>query len=248
MSPTYRDILVSQGVTHHWPLDETVGTTAVALSGGTNLTINSAGVTLGARAAVGAGMTFAGGAVGQYLYSPTTSDASFDVTRGFSISWMMYVTSNTINHGIISKRIGSTDTTHFAVFFLQNQAGTLHVDLGGNQSRWITGWTPALNTWYHCVFTYSPGPSTRRLYINGEQFASTTTYVPLASSGNAPIYIATLAGSTGSGFAGTLDEMALFIGKTLSAEEVLLQYNTVFPVHWVYDGTKWVSGNKRTRL
>lgn len=248
MTPTYREVLVSQGVTHHWALDETSGLTAFASSGASDLTINNTSVTLGARAAVGSGMAFAGGAVGQYLYTPTTADASFDNTQGFSISWMMYVTSNTINHGIISKRIASVNTTHFAVFFLQSQAGILHVDLGGNQSRWTTGWTPSLATWYHCVFTYSPNLSTRYLYVNGQQVATTTTAIPTASSGNAPIYVATLAGSTGSGFAGTLDEMALFVGKTLSPAEVLQQYNTAFPIYWVYDGASWKSGNKRVAL
>lgn len=243
MTPSYRDVLVAQGVTHHWPLEEISGTTSSALSGGVTMTINNPSGMLGARGVVGNGMAFTTNSSGQSLTSSATSSAAFDGNGSFSCSWIMSYVAEPGYHGIVCKRVAASTTTHFAVFLYDGDE--LYLDLGRYQVRWNTGWKPTSGVWYHCAFVYDKSATTQSLYINGQLQVTRTIAAPTGQTDDAPMSIGYLMGNTYTSFSGTLDEIALFVGKALSASEVLAQYRTVFPIHWVYDGTKWASGNRR---
>lgn len=241
----YSEVIVAQGATHHWTLDETTGTTLADSIGTVHLTIQNS-VALGQNAVVGKAAGFS--RVSQsFAWADVNDSMTFDSTKDFSYSWIMYYTGIPgNNNSIISRRTGVGVNRTFAAFCSATNDGELTFDLGDNQSRWPTGWIPTRYSWYHVAFTYAGATRRMTAYVNGQQVASTTAYVPASQPLAAPFYIGILGGAPETtAFSGSLDEIAVFENKLLSGTEVALQYNSAFPIVRVFDGTSWNDADRR---
>ena len=87
-------------------------------------------------------------------------------------------------------------------------------------------WVPSINTWYNITTTFEPNLA--KIYLNGYLVASTTTTVNFIGANNLlyPFSIGSYRGNIDYFFNGELN-LPLFYKKTLSATEVLQNYNTV---------------------
>ncbi|MES2631300.1 MAG: LamG domain-containing protein [Patescibacteria group bacterium] len=236
----YSELMAVQGATHYWELND-ASNGALATIGNVNL--NDSGTLIYQEpAVVGTGIRFT--EPSSYLTSVSTSQVNFNNSQPFSYSFMFMVYSFATPQGLLSKRVAASSSTHFAAFIFTSNH--LFFDLGSNQTRWDTGWTPDVNTWYHIAFTFNPADTNRyRLYVNGVMTATTQVFVPNSSGTNAPIFIGILGGSTSGIGRSTIDEFAIFTNKLLSAAEVAAQFGTAFPVTRVFNGTSWVDADKR---
>lgn len=237
----YSNLIIAQGATHLWKLDETSGPFQDSV-GTLSLTIDGTTVTPNQLGAVGRCPYFV---TGGNLTSVTDTTMNYVAANNFSWSlWMRQAASGNIQ-GLIGKRQSGSGLPNFAAFLFSTTADSLNIDLGGNQTRWNTGWVPTVNAWYHVAFTYEIATNRRRLYINGVQFATdNTTTAPTDGTGSTPFKIGVLPGTT-SAFYGNLDEVAIFENKLLSPAEIAAQYNTSFPFLRVFDGTNWNDADKR---
>jgi len=237
----YSDLLATQGVTQHWEMNEASGD-AIAATGGVDAVATGTPI-YSEPAVVNTGIKLTNNS--SSFSTASTSAANFTSSEPYSYSFIMYLHSNASTpQGLFSKRIAASNAVHFACFVFTG--GVLTCDLGANQARWSTGWTPLVDTWYHVAFTYDPSDSNRyRLYVNGEQFASSTAFSPTTQASSAPIHLGVLGGSTTAVARATLDEIAIFDNKLLSAAEVLAQYATAFPIMRVFNGSVWTDADRR---
>lgn len=242
----YSDLMAIQAPTLYWSLDDANGTGgAVAEIGGLNLTDSGSPIHTD-LAAVKRAVRFTQDA--SYLQSVVTSlgNAANVFTQPFSISMLILVNSISTPMGLISKRINSASPgRHWAVLIFTDSA--LHWDLGGNQSRWNTGWVPEVGVWYHIALTWDPAENRRRLYVNGVMTATSVTQTtPTNEVTDARISVGILGGSTSSIARSTVDEPAIFVNRLLTPTEIALQAKTALPVTRIYDGTSWKDADRRT--
>ncbi len=243
----YSDLLISQSVTHYWPLDDVSGSTAVAAVGGLNLT-QAGAVVEGAPAVVGTGFVFSGSANSSYS-SVSTSAMAFNSANGYSASWIMrcdQTMSGSGAWGIVSRRANSSLGRTFSAFMQGGTGGSINIDYGNNQIRWDSGFIPTQGAYFHVATTWTPG-GTYRLYVNGVQYSSTGGQAPTTTAANGPFFIGALGASpTSQLFPGLIDEVAVWNNKTLSADEIKAQYATAFPITRLFDGTNWNDADVRT--
>jgi hypothetical protein len=241
----YSELIVAQGATHLWSLDEASGTTLLDSIGTVHLSAVNA-PTIGALAAVGKGVTMARSSV-QYLTSGTTPELTFDVTKPLSFSWIMNFNGNTTsNYAVFSRRVDINTDRTFNAFTYGTYGGALAIDLGATNVRWDTGWIPERSRWYHVTFTFDHTTTTASLYINGQLFSSQSMPTVQSQLNPSVFYIGILGGSgSSSGFSGTIDEVAIFENKLLSSAEIAAQYNTAFPIIRVFNGTTWNDADRR---
>lgn len=244
----YSDLIISQGATNYWQLEETT-TPYIDVIGGVDL-----GYSTGASdtlAVVENGVDF--NASGFARTSAIDGTIVFNNTQGFSYSFMAYLRNYDSNRGFLSKRNATSINRSFAAFVFNSTAGTgLCFDIGNNQVRWSTGHYPPLNEWVHIAFTYDPSTLTSRAYVNGALIASVTyvTQTPQSTQGTANFMIGAMqsgTGGTASNFLnGGMDEVAFFTNKTLSAAEIRAQYDTAFPIMRVKNTNgEWHDADRR---
>ncbi len=242
----YSSLIITQGATHYWSLDEPSAPYVDAI-GGVNLS-HSENMT-SELGAVNAGAVFSGTGLIRSLNQD--SSVAFDSFQGFSYSYLALFTSYSINRGVISKRQSGTAGRSFSSFVFNQSAGTgLSFDIGNGQMRWSTNYYPPVKEWVHIAYSYDPATLGARAYVNGELIASHTySSRPSSSQTTAHIMIGALqadvSGSAGSYMGGMVDEMAFFINKTLTAQEVRAQAAAVLPVMRIYTGSNWVYADKR---
>jgi len=242
----YSEILLSQSVTHYWPLDETSGSTALASVGGLDLTI-SGNVTMNVFAAVNTGYSFTGNNL-SYAAAPLDTTITFQPTFGFSYSLIIKV-NNTMGAsgawGIISRRSNSSANRTFAAFMQGSTGGTINFDMGNNQARWNSTFAPTQGHYYHIAFVWNPIDGRYSLYVNGDLYSTVTGQAPTIQQANAPFYVAALGANPANQlFPGVIDEVAIWNNKSLTDEEIKAQYNAAFPITRVYDGTEWKFAEK----
>lgn len=232
--------MASQGASYYWEMNDASGG-AVATIGGLDLSDVGSPEYL-TDAVVKTGIHLPAGT--HYLQSAATTAMNFVATQGFSYSWIMKLdaTSTSSPWGIISKRTNGTTNRNFGAFTYTG--GNLFFDLGNNQQRWTSSFIPDADIWYHLAFTWAPGDSRMRLYVNGVMTSTTTAYSPTNSGGNAPFYVGVL-GGTSSATAAIIDEVAVFMNKTLTAAEVLAQYATAFPITKILNGSTWADADRK---
>lgn len=243
----YSDLVAEQGATNYWSFNETSGAFFDSIGGVTLGTVSS--TVARELAVVGNSATFDGVSVART--SAADSTIKYVQTLGFSYSYIARFRSYTTNNGIVCKRVAASTNTTFASLMFNAGAGTgLAFDIGDNQRRWTIGYYPPLNEWVHVTYTYEPSTLTGAAYINGV-LHSTTNYTdaPLSSTVNTHVMIGALQSSAGGGannnLSGSVNALALFTQKTLSAAEVSAQYHTAFPITRVFDGTNWHDADKR---
>lgn len=235
----YSDLINAQGATHHWPLEETTGPYNDRIG---TVHLNSTGTAVrGELAVVNAGLnTVSGG----YARTASTTEVAVSPTSPFSYSFIlsMNVNAKTGNQGIIGKRLSGTADRTF-MCYLNGATKILMFDLGSNQTRWTTSYTPTLE-FQHIAFTHQPSVG-YKLYVNGQLQETTNAYSPAAASTVGELTISTLPASVTNTMVGVVDEVAIFENKLLSPDEVAAQYATAFPITRVFDGTNWHDADKR---
>lgn len=242
----YSALLLSQGVTNYWPLDETSGSTAFAAVGGIDLT-TSGTVSMNQLAGVNTGFRFTGSATSS-LSAVSNASMTFDVTQGFSFSLILRANATMTGAGawgIISRRTNSSTNRTFGAFMQGSEGGAVNIDMGANQVRWATGFIPTINQFFHIAFVWRPLNGEYRFYANGELYASATGYTPTSQPASSPFFLGALGASPPSQlFPGIIDEVAVWNNKSLSDAEIKAQYTTVFPITRVFDGTDWKSAER----
>lgn len=242
----YSDLVLSQGATNHWSLDEAAdATTAIDSIGGVNLSIN--GAPGRGLAVVNGGMSFA---ASKYLGATATAAMPFDNTLPFSYSFIMRRDSLIAASGVVSRRTNGTTSRTFGCFFYNANpvvANALVIDFGESQARWNTTFLPTIGTYYHVAIVYSPTGPTFTVYVNGEFYASTTLGIaPTSQPGTANFRIGCLGGGEASqNFSGLIDEVVVFTAVELTPDQVRAQYATAFPIMRVFNGSTWSDADKR---
>jgi|GEM_PF-4210300 len=239
----YGTLIATQGATFYWSMDD-ASTPVVDTIGGLNMTEIGTSLTYRRLAAVGTGIDFPS-VTNKYLTSASTDTLSYNNTD-WSISLFVKWDSRSGNQGIVSKRVSSADGRAFSLFLYGNLNEQVYMDLGSNNSRWQTDFTPNLGQLYHIAFTYNYSTNTRRFYVDGalSKAGIDTIGRPTAGVSNAAITIGIFGGSSSSTFDGVLDEIAIFSTKELNAAEVALQYSTATPIYRVHNGTTFVHAEK----
>jgi hypothetical protein len=175
------------------------------------------------------------------------SNSNLSIADNISIELWMYpkqwVTGNQANP--VSKWTSTSDA-NYSMYFYGDTAGTYYkkiafwANAGGTwQCVSPLYLIPALDTWYHIVWTYN-STSGGKLYINGSLFGSTYGAGKLAVS-TANFYIGL---SNGRGFNGLIDEVKVY-NKVLTSEEVQEKYQNVHTTaYWNLHGNIFdFSGN-----
>lgn len=235
----YSDLLDTQSVTHHWPLEETSGTYNDRI-GTTNLNV-AASAQRGALAVVNSGMNTTNGG---YARTSATTEIIVSQASPFSYSFIVAldVNAKTGNQGLLGKRYSSTTDRTF-MCWVNGGTKFLTLDLGNNQTRWATNYV-ITTEFQHIAFTYEPGVG-YKLYVNGALQDSTNAYTPTNANTTGEFTISTLPSSVTNTVVGTIDEVAIFENKLLSPQEVAAQYRTAFPIMRVYDGVNWKDADRR---
>jgi hypothetical protein len=143
----------------------------------------------------------------------STTDYVFPTSGGSSISfWVKPSSFNTIWFG----QNGSSSTY---IYLISSTQINVQADASGVQSFTV----PAMSTgtWYHVVVTRSG--TTLRVYLDGTESSSGSKTLSFVMTINQ--FGRYGGGSSGFNPAGNLDEVAIWIGKTLSAGEVTTLYN-----------------------
>lgn len=243
----YSDLIIQQGATNYWPLSEPSGAFMDSIGGVTLGTVSS--TITRELAVVGNGATFDGASVART--SGANNTINYNQSLGFSYSYIAKFRSFVGNNSVICKRVAASTNGSFASFVFNAGNGTgITFDLGDNQRRWAINYYPPLNEWTHIAFTYEPATLTGSAYINGV-LHSTNVYntAPLSTTTDTNVLIGALqssaGGSANNNLDGSVNAVAIFSQKTLSAAEVAAQYNTAFPITRVFDGTNWHDADRR---
>ena len=239
----YSTLVIAQGATHHWSLDE-AGGTAFATVGGVNLNIvNSPAREL---AVVNNGIVVN---TGQYA-GATESSILFNNTLPFSYSFIISRRGVGTADAVLARRINSATSRQFAAFFFSTNAvlaNALVLDLGANQVRTSTTFLPTIREYYHVAVCWTPTDNTLKLYVNGALYSThSLPTVPTSNTEESNIRIGTMGGGeTTQNFAGLIDEVSIFNGVELTPTMVRAQYATAFPILRVFNGTSWNDTEKK---
>lgn len=189
-------LALAQGPAFHWPLDESTGSTANAISGGSNGSLVG-GVLWDPTGGHHDGAARFDGVDDRILFGPC------DLTNGgnaISISlWVKPDFVTGMERTLIAKTIGPQLSDHiWSIAFVNATAIRFRLKAGANTTELISAPSSLFGgNWYHIVATYDG--SEMRILINGALIASTSKsgaigYFPQApaslgalSTGNAPI-------------------------------------------------------------
>ena len=242
----YSALILAQGATQYWSLDEPSIPYIDAVSG---MQLDHSENATSEPGAVHSGVSFPGTSLVRGLTLDST--VAFNVLQGFSYSYLVQFANYSVNRGVISKRRTGTVARTFSSFvFNQGTTSGLTFDIGHNQIRWSTGYYPPAKEWVHIAYTYDPTTVTGRAYVNGQLIGSNTYDTPPTDTQtSAHIMIGALQGDVAGGassyMSGMIDEIALFTTKTLSPEEIRAQYAIALPVMRIYDGSQWLHADKK---
>ena len=161
---TYAETVAADGATHHWQLDDTVGTTAVDLIGGANGTIQGA-VTLNQPGIVETAMAFNG--------ISTAISADFDTPAVLSFEvWLKRTGNGTGGMPRLCSVYGGRFEIAVDAVSARIRFGLRFTD--ATATHWAdTGYAVPLNEWMHIVAVWDG--TWMRIYTNGiERYAANT--------------------------------------------------------------------------
>ncbi|MFH1230652.1 MAG: LamG domain-containing protein [Planctomycetota bacterium] len=211
---------MTKGLVGYWGFEEGSGTT---IHGGSDYANNGVASSTWAKGKVGGALKFDGV---DDRASISDSD-SLDISDSVTMETWVKLNSVSVRQDLIYK------TTVWGIF--SNAPNFTAVVWSGGSNEWYaSGFAPAINTWYHLVFTYqNNGPWA--WYVNGSQTSSgTITNLPITTSVN-QLYIGIDADGTSYPTNGLLDEVRIY-NRVLSVEEVRYHYNKGGPVaQWKMD-------------
>ena len=231
---SYAETVLSDSPVAYWRLGEASGTSFFNSTVTTGLTaVETAGVSnaeIGALAndsSTAAGFTRPAANNGA-LIVPDHPD--LDGTARLTVEAWVYMDAacNSAICGIVSKRVGSLNEE---AYILYTNNGLVGVRLAGQTAQQLdAGATLSTNTWHHIVFvfdnTLNDTVAQRRLklYINGTLNVE-RTYTFGAIAGTASTFtIGSLNGNTSSGWAGRIDEVAVY-KSAMTLAQVQKHYN-----------------------
>jgi len=210
----------------HWKFDEGYGTTANN-SGSNDTSLN------GTLSGTGLPLWKNEGKFGKALYLNGSSayvdmgnPSAAQITSDLSLSSWVYLSSNTANQDIISKR-GLSGQWGYRLWV--DSTGTPKIDVsstGNGMATASASQTLSKNQWHHLLGTYSGSQSAITIYVDGLQKGQTTSGVPLSlQNSTANLNIGREAGAVTSNYLnGSLDEVKLY-NYALSSDEVKVEYN-----------------------
>lgn len=203
-------------LTYYWQCDETEGSTGEDEMGVndlslTNVTVNQTGI------------------VGKaHDYNGTTSKATFAIspTAGrseFSISVWVYPHSIAADRPIWSENYSSSDywqcVINLGYWYTRDEStGTT-----GARNNDLAMPTLTINDWNHLVFNYSVTGGYKRIYLNGELEAESTTSIDVLTSARTDIELG-FEDDQNDWWDGLMDEI-MFYTRPLTATEIASLYN-----------------------
>ena len=193
----------------HWPLDEGQGATSQDLNG------NKSPVTLTE------GTTWTEGVRGNALEFDGTADYAetenpvLDTTGDYTVSAWVNLDALPGNYATAVSQDGRATANPF---YLQYGQGAFAFSMpDGVRARHVT--TPELGRWYHLTGVRDNAAGEIRLYLDGEEVATTPANAAGLSTGPLSIGRAKYAGQRGDFWDGSIDEVRAY-GRALTDEEV----------------------------
>jgi predicted phosphodiesterase len=188
-----------------------------------------------------------------YHYAPflTVNDASDIVDTQdrqdlrlskFSVAAWFRTTTVPSDDGFIANKGGSgTDSSgknqNYGIWITSSGKLSGGYETSSGSNKYATSPNSYVNgQWQHGVVTFDG--SILRLYVNGNQVASTSSTSLPDTNGNQPLRIGANSLSIGDIFVGDIDEVGVWKDKALSSSEIANLMNSgIFPSGWVYRNT-----------
>ena len=225
------------GAVGHWMLDETSGTTAADSSGNGHDGTHENGTILGESAVIGAGARFDG--TNDRVRIPDDPAFSSHASTGLTAAaWIRVHNFDTDGNGqarqpIVSK--GYLSEFEWALMVYDDgRAEFTTWQADGSAHSAAVGGSIQLEQWVHVAGTHEPGVATR-VYVNGVEVNSDTTFVGSTHDGTRDLFIATL--ESFQYLNATIDDVRVY-DRALTAEEIATLVNSSGLVaHWKLDET-----------
>lgn len=130
--------------------------------------------------------------------------------------------------GIAAKRVNYQQASAFAFFV--GTTDRLTVDVDTEDDRFESGGALASGRWYHTAFVYSGAARAVTVYLNGAAIGAHSEGASTITAFPSPMWVGCLPeGAPSQGFAGLLDEVAVW-HRALSASEVVALANATGPI------------------
>ena len=215
----YTNMVLADGATSYWRFEETTGNTAYdsSVSGGAHGTYNS-GVSVGAST-----MSIGGNSA---VFDGTTNadvnmgdQAILDMgSESFTVEY--WVNKADSFHSILSKRGSSGYEVYMddRINFFRDASGqSMDNDYSVSTDKIIA------NQWNHIAVTYDQPNQKAHYYVNGEKFDETSINSGNVDNGS-NFYLGREISSSKNRLSGSLDEVALYKGVTLSGDQIQRHY------------------------
>lgn len=213
---------LSVGLAGYWKFDET-GATAIDSSG------NSNNGTLGAVTHDTVSNCIVGTCahIGGAQLATIPSSSTLNITNAITISYWFYPKNSTAGYAShpLQKWTSTTDANYVMYFFggtsgVQNYIG-FYANAGGAWSNVSPLYhIPALNSWYHVVWTYTSSGG-GYLYVNGSLISGTPYGSGVLATNSAPFYIGDDSGDSNE----NIDDFRIY-SRALSVDEIKQLYNS----------------------
>lgn len=188
---------------------------------GNNGTASATTSTTGQNAQANQAFAFSSGSTSN-ISVPTNTTLSTE-PQSFSL-WVRPTNwSSSSGSAMIAKRSNSTTNGYLITY--ATGSGTLLFDCGAAASpnRWVTSFTPSLNTWTHLVLTCSTDAGVA-LYVNGVFHSNRSTVNRSAMASTNPLKFGQDPYSSGLLYNGSLDDIRIY-NRVINADEALALYS-----------------------
>jgi len=223
---------INAGLTGHWKLDETSGTLAADASGNGHTGTYGNGPLLGTEGIQNTAVQFDG--TNDKVTIADDPIFSSHTTTGLTVAaWVKVLAVDTDTHSqtrqpIVAK--GNPGNWEWALYiYSSQQAGFSSWQCGGSSHNELSG-GPVIpfGVWTHVAATYQDGVA-NRVYVNGQEVASKTSFIASACDSNRPVLIG--AREDGQYLNAAIDDVRIY-NRVLSAEEISILHGLAG--HWKF--------------
>jgi RHS repeat-associated protein len=216
---TYRNVILADQPSAYWRFDETNGTTAADSSGNGLDATYSSGITLGSSG----GLTNDPDSAATFTTSASVSRSIVTTqTSGVTMEAWIYWTDTSARSNFLYNGTGASNG--YGLYISNGACGfanQIYVLLGGSLCNGIgSGGVIPTNQWTYVALTLGTN-QTFTLYVNGVA----------KKSGTANFVAPTGTTSVGNGFAGKVDEVAIY-NTTLSSSQIFKHYQAGLSGPW----------------
>ncbi len=224
---------IATGLIGHWKLDESSGALATDSSGNGHDGTYGNGPLLGTPGIQNTAVQFDG--TNDKVTIPDDPSFSSHTTTGLTVSaWVQVLAVNTDLHSqtrqpIVAK--GYSGNWEWALYIYSTQrAGFSSWQCGGSGHNELSGGpTIPLGVWTHVAATYQDGVA-NRVYVNGLEVASSTSFIGSPCDSNRPVLIGSR--EDGQYLNAMIDDVRIY-NRVLSATDVAALHGLVG--HWKFD-------------